>query len=463
MKQRLLSAVLALLLLGSLILPAQAAGLPFTDVKPDSWYYAAVSELYSRKLVSGTSATVFSPTGTVSLGQALKMVLLAAGYPEQKPVDDHWASGYFALAKSKGLLPAGRFNTLNSPITRLQIAELAVKALGLTRTKSGKPFSDTTDANALIAYDHGIFTGTKSGSALLFQPGATINRAEMSAVTWRICQQKAAGTVSANLTTTVSSGGPAAAASGANQSGTYIQFAGTKVYVAEDIPKNPYDPALFQFNSNGYLTYDSADYTCAIGIDVSKYQGTIDWAKVRASGVQFAILRLGYRGYKQTGGLALDSTFAANLQGAQAAGIQVGVYFFSQAITPQEAVEEADFCINALQPYRITYPVVYDWEPYDESVGARTNGLDDATLTACSKAFLDRVKAAGYTPMLYSNPTYFYRHLDMSQLTGYQLWLANYVSMTSFYYQYDMWQYSCTGSVPGIQGAVDLNIQMIKK
>ena len=196
---------------------------------------------------------------------------------------------------------------------------------------------------------------------------------------------------------------------------------------------------------------------------MSKYQGTIDWAKVRASGVQFAILRLGYRGYKQTGGLALDSTFAANLQGAQAAGIQVGVYFFSQAITPQEAVEEADFCINALQPYRITYPVVYDWEPYDESVGARTNGLDDATLTACSKAFLDRVKAAGYTPMLYSNPTYFYRHLDMSQLTGYQLWLANYVSMTSFYYQYDMWQYSCTGSVPGIQGAVDLNIQMIKK
>ena len=219
---------------------------------------------------------------------------------------------------------------------------------------------------------------------------------------------------------------------------------------------------LFKFNSNGYLTYDDKTYTCRVGVDVSKYQGTIDWAKVKASGVDFAILRLGYRGYG-TGALALDSTFYTNLKNAQAAGVQVGVYFFSQAITPAEAVEEADFCVNALKGYQITYPIVYDWEPYAESVGARTNGLDGATLTACTKAFLDRVKAWGYTPMVYSNPTYFYLHLDMNQLTGYQIWLAHYVSMTNFYYQYNIWQYAYSGSVPGISGNVDLNIQLVKK
>ena len=448
MKKRLLAGLIAALLLLSLSVPAAAASLPFKDVPAGSWFYAPVSELYSRKLVSGVSTARFDPQGTVSLGQALKLVLLAAGYGEQKPVDAHWASGYFALARNKGLLPSGRFNTLNSPISRAQIAELTVKALGLSRTKSKNPFSDTKDANALITYDHGIFAGEKSGSKLLFKPSATITRAEMSAVTWRIYQKKASGKTNTG--------------SGTSNSSTYIQFAGTKVYVAEDIPKNPYDPNLFKFNSNGYLTYDSSEYTCRIGVDVSKYQGTIDWAKVKASGVQFAILRLGYRGYG-TGKLAMDSTFYTNLKNAQAAGLDVGVYFFSQAITPAEAVEEADFCVNALKGYRITYPIVYDWEPYDASVGARTAGLDDATLTQCSVAFLDRVRDWGYTPMIYSNPTYFYLHLDMSQLTGYKIWLAHYVSMTNFYYQYDIWQYAYSGSVPGVNGNVDLNIQLIKK
>ena len=161
--------------------------------------------------------------------------------------------------------------------------------------------------------------------------------------------------------------------------------------------------------------------------------------------------------------MVIDETFYNNLKGAEAAGIQVGVYFFSQAITPQEARDEADFCAAALKGYSITYPVVYDWEPYDSSVEARTKDLDDETLTQCSKAFLERVKELGYTPMLYSNPTYFYLHLDMTELTGYPLWLAHYVDRTNFYYQYEIWQYAFSGSVPGIDGEADLNIQMIKK
>lgn len=449
MKKRLLGGLLALMLLVSLWIPAAAASLPFRDVSATDWFYSYVSELYRKKMVNGTDATHFSPNGTVSLGQALKLVLLAAGYGEQKPVDDHWASGYFALAKQKGLLPAGRFNTLNSPINRLQIAELAVKALGLSRTKTTAPFSDTKDSAALIAWDHGIFTGVQEGRQLFFKPAATITRAEISAVALRVYQKKAATGTNVNNNTT------------SNNSDTYILFGGTKVYVSSEIPKQNYDPNLFQFNSNGYLTYNSD--TCAIGVDVSKYQGTIDWAKVKASGVQFAILRLGYRGYGSAGNLAMDTTFETNLKAAQAAGIQVGVYFFSQAITPEEAKQEAEYCINALKPYKITYPVVYDWEPYGSNVDARTNGLDDATLTQCAVAFLERVKQAGYQPMIYSNLTYYYLHFNMDQLAEYPLWLAQYTSKPTFYYQFDMWQYSCTGSVPGISGNVDLNIRMIRK
>ncbi len=315
MKKRLLASLLTLALWVSLATPAAAAASPFKDVPVNSWYYAPIMELYNRKLVSGYGDNIFFPDGTVTLGEALKMILLAAGYPAQKAVDGHWASGYFALAKSKGLLPAGRFNTLNSNISRLQIAELACKALGLGRSKSVYPFSDSKDTYALIAYDHGLFLGQKDGNRLWFLGGDTITRAEMSAVACRVLQKKGQG-------------GSASSAAAGNNSGTYIQFAGTKVYVAEDIPKNPYDPSHFQFNSNGYLTYDDSQYTCRIGVDVSKYQGKIDWAKVKASGVDFAILRLGYRGYS-SGKLAMDETFYTNLKNAQAAGIQVGVYFSS--------------------------------------------------------------------------------------------------------------------------------------
>ena len=440
----------------SLTVPAGAApsSLPFQDVSVSSWYYPYVRDLYEGKMVNGVDEVHFNPDGTVSLGEALKMILLAAGYPSQKPLDGHWASGYLAFARERGLMPAGTFRTLDSSINRLQIAQLAVKALGLARTGDGEPYSDTRDPSALAAYDHGIFTGVEEGNRLLFKPVDTITRAEMSAVTWRVAQTRSEGAESA---------GTGRKDPPQRKPGTYIQVNGTEVYVSDKIPRNPFDPALFQVDDRGYLTYESRDYTCAVGVDVSKYQGEIDWEQVRDSGVEFAILRLGYRGYGSEGRLAMDSSFVRNLQAAQEAGLEVGAYFFSQAITPEEGREEAEFCLQALRSCRITYPVVYDWEPYPSGVGARTDGLEDETLTACAEAFLQRIRQAGYQPMLYGNPTWFYFHFDMDRLAEYPLWLANYTERTTFYYQFDLWQYSCTGTVPGIQGEVDLNIRMIRK
>lgn len=450
MKQKILSLLLLCCLSFSLAVPASAASsLPFSDVPSNIWYYTYVKDLYDSKVINGTTATTFSPQGTVTFGQALKLILLAAGYEEQAPTTTHWASGYYRLASQKGFLPSNLNLTLDQPITRLQIASIAVRTLGLTRTSSKSPFSDTTDQSALILYDHGVFTGVETETGLLFKPNDNITRAEVSAVIWRIDQLEEENT-------------PTTPAPPAEETGDYFYFGGKKVYVVEELPKSTYDNSLFQVNENGFLTYDSDEYTCKIGIDVSRYQENIDWAAVKGAGVQFAMLRLGYRGYG-SGALVMDPYFQQNIQGAQANGIEVGVYFFSQAITPEEGAEEARFCLNALKGYHITYPIVFDWESYDSSLEPRTDGLDDKILTQCAVAFCEEVEAAGYQSMVYSNLTYFYLHFDLNQLVDYPLWLAQYNSRPSFYYHFDMWQYSGTGKVPGIDGNVDLNIHFIPK
>lgn len=450
MKQKILSLLLLCCLSFSLAVPASAASsLPFSDVPSNIWYYTYVKDLYDSKVINGTTATTFSPQGTVTFGQALKLILLAAGYEEQAPTTTHWASGYYRLASQKGFLPSNLNLTLDQPITRLQIASIAVRTLGLTRTSSKSPFSDTTDQSALILYDHGVFTGVETETGLLFKPNDNITRAEVSAVIWRIDQLEDENT-------------PTTPAPPAEETGDYFYFGGKKVYVVEELPKSTYDNSLFQVNENGFLTYDSDEYTCKIGIDVSRYQENIDWAAVKGAGVQFAMLRLGYRGYG-TGALVMDPYFQQNIQGAQANGIEVGVYFFSQAITPEEGAEEARFCLNALKGYHITYPIVFDWESYDSSLEPRTDGLDDKILTQCAVAFCEEVEAAGYQSMVYSNLTYFYLHFDLNQLMDYPLWLAQYNSRPSFYYHFDIWQYSGTGKVPGIDGNVDLNIHFIPK
>lgn len=448
MKQKFLSLLLACVMACSLAVPASAAQtMNFTDVKSSDWYYANVKDLYSWGVINGTTATTFSPRGTVTFGQALKMILLAAGYEEQAATTNHWASGYYRLAAQNGFLPTGLNLTLDQPITRLQIAQIAVLVLDLSRTGSKSPFADTTDKNALILYDHGIFNGSPAGNKLLFKPNSNITRAEISAVIWRLYQLDIQ---------------PEEPDKDPEPTGDYFMFGGEKVYIVEELPKNTYDNDLFQVNENGFLTYNSDEYTCKVGVDVSRYQGDIDWVQVKEAGVDFAILRLGYRGYG-TGKVVLDNYFYQNLQGALDNDIEVGVYFFSQAITPEEGAEEARFCMDALRGYQITYPIVFDWEPYDSSYEARTEGLDDKVLTQCAVAFCNAVEAGGYQPMVYSNLTYFYLHFDLNELVNYPFWLAQYNATPSFYYHFDIWQYGDSGQVPGIEGDVDLNIHFIPK
>lgn len=475
MRQRICSLLLLLSLALSLALPAAAAGeMNFSDVKSGDWYYQYVKDLYDLGIVDGTTPTTYSPQKDVTFGQALKLILISAGYEAQTPISAHWASGYYYLAQQMGFLPSGLGLALDDPISRLQIAQIVVKVMGLSRTSQDpSPFADCSDEAALILYDHGIFQGTQADQQLLFQPQDTISRAEITTVVWRIYAytnetphdpeepgepEEPSQPEEPGEPETPPEQEPEAPS---QPEGDYFYFGSKKVYVVDAMPKRSYDSSLFQYNENGYLTYESDQYTSKVGIDVSRYQKEIDWAQVKASGVDFAILRLGYRGYG-TGAIVTDTYFEKNIQGALANGIEVGVYFFSQAINETEAAEEAQYCLDLLQGrYDITYPIIFDWEPYDSSLNPRTEGLSDEMLTKCAVSFCNTVRAAGYETMVYSNLTYFYLHFDLSKLVDFPLWLAQYNRTPTFYYHFDMWQYSCTGTVPGIKGNVDMNIQLI--
>lgn len=219
-------------------------------------------------------------------------------------------------------------------------------------------------------------------------------------------------------------------------------------------PANPYSPLDFQYLDGKYLSLASGKGR--MGIDVSSHQGTIDWQAVADAGVDFAMIRVAYRGYG-SGALKQDKNAAQNLQGAIDAGLDVGVYLFSQAINTEEAKEEAAFLLDIIKDYKITMPVVYDWEFVNDT--ARTADIDRRTVTDCSRAFLTKVRAAGYRPMVYFSPFHADYQIYLEELKDFDFWLALYSDRMNFPYAVDMWQYTHQGSVPGISTNVDINIQ----
>ena len=204
----------------------------------------------------------------------------------------------------------------------------------------------------------------------------------------------------------------------------------------------------------------NTDVTQQFGIDVSKWQGNIDWDKVKASGVEFVMIRAGYRGSK-TGALVEDPNFLVNIRGAKRAGLKVGVYFFTQAINEVEAVEEASMVITLCEGYDLDYPVIID----SEGAGGegRADALDVATRTKVCAAFCETIKNAGYDPGVYASRSWYNANLEVKELSKYRIWLAEYRSTPLYTGYYDMWQYTSKGKVDGIEGNVDLNISYMGK
>lgn len=196
-----------------------------------------------------------------------------------------------------------------------------------------------------------------------------------------------------------------------------------------------------------------------VGVDVSSHQGLIDWEQVADAGVDFAMIRVGYRGYTE-GNIYKDSYFTYNINRALEEGLEVGIYFYSQAVTVEEALEEARQTLEWIEGYDVTYPVVFDWERVSTD-SSRTRTTTSSVITACAQVFCQEIAQAGYLPMTYGSPSKIGVDLDLTQLLDYPFWLAHYTTgwkPSSYRYQYHMWQYTSNGSVAGIDGRVDLNL-----
>lgn len=432
------SLLLALsLLLGVMTVSASAA--VFTDVAQDFWCHQEVSDLVDAGVIGGYGDGTYRPNNPVTCGAALKLVLLAAGYGTQAPTGSNVFSGYYDYALQKGFLAKGEMTDLGAAATRLQIARLTARALKLPASSLATPYADTSDGYAVALYTTGIMQGTVRNGKAVLNASAGIKRGEMAAVVWRILYTDWRSI--------------------SRQNSGQIAF-GSKWYdILRDVPVNSHPASGFYTGADGNVQFTSGDVRAARGIDVSSHQGTVDWNAVAASGVEFVILRAGYRGYT-TGAVLEDAAFRANLQGAMNAGLRVGVYFYSQAITVEEAAEEARFVLNLVQGMSLPYPIVFDWETVSSS-SARTNGLGKDVLTACANTFCDTVESAGYRSAVYFNLNLAYTRYDLSGLNGRTCWLAEYNVPPTYYYDYQLLQYTSSGTVPGISGRVDMNLCMV--
>lgn len=232
--------------------------------------------------------------------------------------------------------------------------------------------------------------------------------------------------------------------------------------IVEDAPKNPYDFKAALSMDEEKLEYKFGTISTVRGVDVSKYQGDIDWTKVKAAGYDFAMIRIGARGYG-SGNLVLDDNFVSYMLGAKNAGLDTGVYFFSQAITEEEVVEEANFCVGALMNYGASYPIAIDVEWIEDDT-ARTDDLTAMDRTELALKFCETVKSFGYKPMIYASRDMLIAGMHPDLFEDYEVWLSDDYEPedgTDYPYAFTMWQYSKKGKVNGITGDVDVNLRFI--
>ena len=444
MKKRIAVLALAVLLAVTVSPAAQAApdrGSPFADLQEDHWSYEYVAGLYEQGVVNGYPDGTFRPAGSVTWGESFKLILLAIGCeePERDP-EQHWAYPYIQLALDNRLVYVYDEETLDQVPTRLSVARMAARALDLTDISGESPYTDCSDGYVTELFEKGIMDGfLEDDGSRTFRPEEPISREQICAILQRM--------MDADFT----------------QRPGMFQYSNYWLDELEGVSLSAFTPEQFVEDERGRLSWTGGGWY-AHGIDVSGHKREIDWTAVAEDGIDFAIVRAGNRFYGKngSGAVAEDSYFDANMQGAIAAGLDVGAYFFSNAITVEEALEEADLLLSKLEPYReyVTYPVVCDWE-YLGGKESRAYGVDAKVITECIAAFCQRVEEAGYQPMVYFNKYCGYVKMDLSKLTRYPFWYAEYTdyeNVPSCRYGFQMWQYTSSGQVEGIQSDVDMNL-----
>ncbi|MCM1211796.1 MAG: glycoside hydrolase family 25 protein [Blautia sp.] len=224
------------------------------------------------------------------------------------------------------------------------------------------------------------------------------------------------------------------------------------------LKKNSYDFNNLSETSNLRKYTENGKKISQVGVDISKHSGAVNFKSMKSAGIDFVIIRLGARGYG-TGQISLDDNYVEHMEAAIEAGLGIGVYFYSQAINQEEAVQEANFVIQNLEAYKahISYPVAFDMENVANDQ-ARIDGLSREDKTTIAVAFLDGVQAAGYIPMVYGNKEWLIKNVDLSKLQNYDVWLSEDQAIPDYPYLYTMWQYTTTGTVNGVSGDANLNL-----
>lgn len=434
MTKRIIALVLAL---AALAVPAFA---DFSDVAADAWYYEAVGWAEENGVMDGVAEGSFDPDGALTRAMVVTLLYRLAGEPGMPesdwgyPYSDVGAESWYAAsvywARLEGVAEGVSDEAFDpdGAITREQLVAMLYRYAGSPEVDSSADFADAADispwaAGAVAwAVENGLVSG-RDGN--VFDPKGSATRAECASILMRFDAAALAPH------------GPAHSVD------------------LDAIAPNEYAEEAFSVEGGRVYYGDGSRF----GIDVSFHQGDIDWAAVAGDGVEFALIRVGYRGYGE-GELFIDECFYDNIEGALENGIDVGVYFFSQALSVEEALEEAEFTLDAIADYDVSGPVVFDWEriSYD---GGRTADASAKVTTDCARAFCEEVESWGYQPMVYTSPNAANVELYLDLLTDYPLWLAHYtkdLEVTDFDFHYDMWQYSSTGSVAGIDGNVDLNV-----
>ena len=407
----------------------------YTDVLGAHWFYDYVMELSEDGVIDGRGDGTYAPNLPTATGEALKLILLAAGHPEQPATGAHWASGYADFVRARGWLPERLLADLDQPITRLDVAHLIADAIGFGQSFGESPFADVDDGFVTALANVGVLNGMTAHGEQLYCPDDSLTRAEASTIVWRLRNTVALGTTQT------------------------VTYGSRTLDVAAGVPLNHYDKSGFS-GSGGTMTYTGPGVTVLRGIDVSRHQGKIDWNAVKADGVDFAILRVGGR-YQNSGNIYDDVYFEEYYSGARAAGLKLGVYFYSQAVSTAEAVEEIEYTLSKLKGKQIDGPIVFDWETAgSDNPDARSNDVPVSVVCDCAVAFCERVKAAGYAPMVYMNTYDGYVKYDLSRLAGYDVWYAGQYNgdYPRFIYDFAMWQYTDRGSVNGIGGRTDMDL-----
>ena len=402
---------------------------PFSDVRKGDWFTPYVASLHSRNVVAGYPDGRFGPNDRTDAGQAILMIMKAAGSGDHKAASgEHYAAGYVRYAEEKGFLRPGEVKDLYQDISRLFVCRLAAKALGLEPSEKPSPYPDVDDPYITAFQEKGLIVGVMENGRMLFKPDARMTRAQAAVIVWQVMEYR-----------------------------NHIHFGSHELDILEGVPVNRYEPEKFSTDSRGRVDYQGAGYEVLTGIDVSAHQGSVQWDRVAADGIDYAMLRIGYRGYGSSGVLKSDDCFEANLKGVQQAGLGVGVYFFSQAVSVEEARQEARYVLERLGGRKLDFPVVFDWE-YIGHDTARTDGVKGPLITEMALAFCEEIRKGGYEPMVYTNQHLGYLEYDLRKLSGLPLWLAEYNSRPGFYYDFSMWQYTEKGHVDGVQGKADLDL-----